>query len=399
LIVCSLNASIAGLAIPMLPVIVGALGSKSHIDSRALGLLAFLELGGAAVTSIAVSWQMRRFNAASLCAWGSFCLAAANLAASAAVSSAVLLLVLRLIAGVGTGLMSAGMLALVARVPNPERMYGILGFAPCVSASLAFTLAPNLIRLTNGASGMFLFWGALAAVNSLCLFVYRRRLVAFVDQFRADVRVPAGTPGAVTQGAGGLGNQIQPKVLVFCLACIFLLAFCDSAVWAFVEPIGERIGLSIEGFSRALILTAVVACLGPLLAARIGSRFGVLAPIAIGQLFMIGLSILMVLTREPVLFAATLSLRVIAVLFLVPRYNGLFARIDPIGRVVAAAQGAQGIAYGVGPLVGGFLIGLQEHSFVILGVVAALSAATSLGMTLFVVPRGVYSSNVQAVQV
>jgi predicted MFS family arabinose efflux permease len=166
-----------------------------------------------------------------------------------------------------------------------------------------------------------------------------------------------------------------------------------------VEPIGERTGLSIEGLSRALIVTAVVACIGPLTAAKIGSRFGVLPPIVIGQALMIALSLFMVVTREPVLFGAALSLRVVDVLFLVPRYNGLFARIDPIGRVVAASQGAQGIAYGVGPLIGGQLIALQDRSFVILGAVAAAAAAISLAMTMVLVPRGIRSSEVREAQI
>jgi len=400
--VCSLNASIAGLAIPMLPIIIEALASSNHMNSKILGLLAFLELGGAAVTSIAVSWQIRKFNAATLCACGSLLLAAADLGSAFAVASPEILLPFRLVAGIGTGLMSAGMLALVARVPNPEQMYGILGFAPCISASLGFTVAPNLIHITGNAAGVFAFWGFFAVLNAICMVAYRRQLIDFVEtavRDRAQKRKERDSlPVAAGLNVVRTSDQIGPGVLFLSLGSISLLAFCDAAIWAFVGPIGEQTGLSIEGLSRVLIITAIVACLGPLLAARLGTRFGVLPPLVIGQVTMIVLSLLMVLTRQYLLYGAALALRVVAVLFLVPRYSGLFARIDPVGRVVAAAAGCQGIAYGVGPLIGGQVIALSEGSFLILGLTAAAASGISLLMTLVLVTHRNRTADIQAVQ-
>src|SRR5215813_2687210 len=156
----SVNASVAGLGVLMLPIAIGAL-AKHGISAGALGLLAFMELGVAAATSLSSGRILRKAEPIPLCALGGTLAAAGNVSSAIVGTNLALLLLFRVIAGLGTGLMSVGGLALIARLPKPERMYGYVGMAPCFSALLGFLLAPYLISWTGGAAGIFGFQAVL----------------------------------------------------------------------------------------------------------------------------------------------------------------------------------------------------------------------------------------------
>jgi MFS family permease len=377
----SVNASVAGLGVLMLPMAIGALANHG-VGAEFLGLVAFLELGFAAATALLSGWGLRRIDPISMCILGGLLSAAGNLASAFVSTHVPALLVLRAIAGAGTGLMSAGGLAFVARLPKAERMYGYIGMAPCLSALLGFSLAPYLISWTDGAGGIFGFEAVLGALNALLM--YRRK--PLMIQFSADENqlarqsgtevAPQGQTGKVSLSAVGAGTYAAG------LISTFFLSFCDASIWDFVAPVGQAIGIPLEKMGNILMVGAIVGCGGPLLAARMGARFGMLAPIAVGQSLMIALSLFMVSTHDPWLYSLALYARVFTILFLQPMYQGLFARVDPVGRVVAASSGAGNIGYSVGPLIAGLFISTQLHAYHNLGTIATIAASLSFLMTL-----------------
>jgi len=377
--VMSANAATAGLGLLMLPMAVGAL-AKNGVDSQTLGLLAFLELGGSALTSILVSTRVDRWDPLRLCVLGAMLYAVGNFVSAGALGLVPVLLAARLVVGIGTGLIYVGSLAISARLRNPESIYGYTGMAPCVSALAGFALAPWLIEI-SGAAGVFAFQGAIALLTALVTFSQRKTTLAFVELDLAD------GPTVDT----GLGHAPAPKerldarTAIFGIASLFLLSLADAAVWAFVAPIGEVSGISLAQMSNVLIVSSIIGCFGPLLAAWIGDRFGLMAPIIIGQACMISLSLVMVLTHSPSIYIAAVLVRVFAILFLQPRYSGLYARVDPLGRLVAASAGFSAVGYAVGPLVGGMLASVEHHAFARLGVLGSSCAAVSLMATLLLV--------------
>jgi len=377
-VVClSYNASIAGLGVLMLPIAVGALAHQG-VGAGVLGLLAFLELGFAAATAMLVSGGLRKTQPVLICALGGVLAAAGNAGSAFTTAHIGLLVAFRPLAGIGTGLMTAGGLALVARLPTPERMYGYIGMAPCLSALLGFLLAPWLLSWTGGALGIFAFQALLAVLNAV--WMYRNR--ASLSQFVTEEVVRAG--GAQSRSAPTAAGAPQLRAYVGGLGSSFLLALCDAAVWTFVAPVGQVAGISLEGMSHRLVVAAILGSLGPLLAGRMGARFGFLAPIAIGQGLMIALSLVMVTTHGAAIYTAALYLRVFAVLFLQPMYQGLYARTDSVGRVVAASAGASAIGYSVGPLIAGQFISTVQQDFHNLGTIAAVAAVLSFLMTLLI---------------
>jgi MFS family permease len=389
----SVNASVAGLGVLMLPIAIGAL-AKHGMGAGALGLLAFMELGSAAAGSLLSGKVLRKAEPVSLCALGGVLAAAGNGVSAIIGPNLALLLFFRLVAGLGTGLMSAGGLALIARLPKPERMYGYIGMAPCLSALLGFLLAPYLISWTGGAAGIFGFQAILGALNAL-LMVRRKRPISEFVASQGQSKPPHLESVGVEESAHERSKEndevtsgsVSVVAYVGALTSSFFLALCDASIWAFVGPVGEAIGIPLERMAHVLIICAVVGCGGPLLAARMGSRFGLFGPIAAGQSLMIALGLLMVTTHNPLFYTLALYFRVFTVLFLQPMYQGLYARVDPWGGVVGASFGASQVGYSVGPLIAGQFISIQQHSFQNLGWLAALAAVLSFLATLFIRPR------------
>jgi MFS family permease len=372
----SINSSVAGLGVLMLPLAIGAL-AKAGMSASALGMVAFVELGLAAVAALLAGWTLRRTDPIDLCAFGSLLVAVGNGLSAIVSKDLVLLLICRAVVGVGTGLMYAGGLALVARLPRPERLYGFIGMAPCLSALVGFWLAPYLIQWWGGAGGIFIFQAVSGACTAVLLGSRRRVIAGFVAQESSALLEATGHAGSLP------ATKINLRAYFGALLSYFLLALCDAAIWTFVAPIGESVGISLDRMGNVLIVAALVGCLGPLLAAKIGARFGLLPPIVIGQALMIGLSLGIVATHSRLGYMLMLYARVFAVLFLQPLYQGMYARFDRLGRIVAASFGASEAGYSLGPLLAGQFISIERHSFSNLGILAAAAAVLCLAVTLY----------------
>jgi len=379
----ALNASVAGLAVLMLPLAIGALGEKGGMEASTLGVVAFLELGAAAVTALVASPRMGKVSPPLLCGIGALLAALGNLGSAIFVNDIVLLLALRPIAGIGVGLMNSAGLALAGRSAVPERTYGYVGMAPCVTALIGFSLAPLLIAATGSAAGIFAFEGALALLNLLAMHIFGKSALAFAEGDVAARLLAEERSGIVTgHGNGGIGFHVTRTTVILCIASSFLLALCDAAVWAFVAPLGARTGIPLDEIGHVLMICAVVGCFGPALAGKIGIRFGLLLPITLGQVAMISTTMIMVTTADQTIYSLNLYARVFTILFLHPIYNGLYARVDPPGRIVAAAAGFWAIGYALGPLIGGQLVSIETGQYLTLGFAASAAAIASLLVTL-----------------
>lgn len=378
----SSNSALGGLGLLILPLAVGAL-AEDGVDAKTLGLIGFLELAGSAGTALLISTRIGRLNPLWLCVIGSVLMAAGNLLTALTVDFIPLLLGLRLVVGVGTGLITVGGLAAIARLRRPDSMYGYIGMAPCFSALLGFALAPQLIELA-GAAGVFAFQGALAVLNAFVIFTQRRVLADYIVVENKQAGVEVATDAVLDRAPP---THLDAIAMGFGVGSAFLLAFSDSIVWAFVAPLGGLSGISLAGMSTVLIVSSIIGALGPFAAGRLGDRIGIIAPLLLGQMAMIGLSLLIVVTRDANVFAVALYARVFAILFLQPRYNGVYARVDPTGGLVAAGAGTSGIGYALGPLIGGQIVSIERNEFMSLGLVGAAAAAASLLLSLMLLAR------------
>lgn len=375
------NSSVAGLGNLILPLAIGTL-AQAGLNAKALGILASAEVAGGALAALVASTRIQSVRPLILCLVGCIMAAIGNFASAAFSHSFAALLLCRPIAGIGCALISAGGLALVAGLRRPERVYGYVAMAPCLSALVAFTLAPVLIQRAGGAAGLFALQGALALVDLVLIASSRRLLETYRD---ADGPLE---PETVAAGAAApVGGPVGLPTRLMAFAATFLIAICDISVWAFAAPVGAHAGLPLDQISRVFTICSLIGVFGPLLAARMGLRLGIAGPVTAAMAVMIVTSVVMVATVDPLVYQLALFARVFAILFTQPLYQGLFARIDHSGALVAATTGTSQLGYTVGPMVAGMVISIEAQDFHNLATIAVGSAVLAVLLTYLILGR------------
>lgn len=399
IVICSITSSISIMSQLLLPLIIGTLASINHLDAGTLGFLAFIEIGAAALTGFAIAVPLGRFNPAFLAGAGAVVAGIGNAASVLTGGHIALLLAMRLISGIGLGLNRAGIGALVSGLRDPERMFSILGFAPCVMALAAFGVAPWLIAVTGGAGGTFGFLAVLSAIDAALLLTQSRRLNAFTASEREYADTSPGTravppmeqfPDAQSSEATGQGElegvrqsaRISAALIALILAISLVSLFADSLLWNFVVAVGEESGIPLADSSFVLMAVSIVCCVAPPVSVYVGARFGAAAPIILSQIALVPISALVVSTSNTIVFTAYMSLREAIIIFLMLRYSGLAARLDATGGLASAVSSAQSIGTAIGPLIGGQMVLLAGGSYVILGTTASVGSAVCCALSV-----------------
>lgn len=381
IVIISIASSISTLGQLLLPLVIGTLSVVNHVNPGILGLLAFFEIGGSALTGFAIAAPLRRFNPALVTGAGAIIAACGNAGSVFVIHHVSWLLAGRLIVGIGVGFNRAGRGALVSGLENPERMFSILGFAPCVVALVGYGLAPWLTS-RGGAAGTFAFLAILSALGAALLVGQGRHLNSFTISRRRRKSEPRGASfsgSGLARASASMehASPISRSLVALFLLISFVLLFADSLLWNFVAVVGTANGIPLADLSVVLMVVAVVCCVAPMISLYIGMRLGMAAPILVPQLALIALSVLAVLTTSTAAFASYMALREAICIFLTLRYAGLAARLDATGGLNSAVASAQSIGAALGPLAGGQMVVLAGGSYLVLGGAASIGAAVS----------------------
>jgi predicted MFS family arabinose efflux permease len=336
LLPCVVGALGAGLiGFNALPIVVGALVDGAGLEPSHAGWLGSLELAGMAVSALMLAPRIGTLSLRRL-GLGAALLAALAHGLSAWVDGFVALAALRLLAGLGEGAIVGVGNALIAASRDPDRFAARVEIVGGFAAALLLVALPYAAVL-GAQRGVFL---AMAAIVCVCMPV-----IAWIPDRRLAARPKV-----------DLGIALGPRALPV-LAAGFLLTSGESAIWAFLERIGVHVGVAPASIGLLLGASTVVGLLGAGLAVWLGTRFGRRIP------FVLGISA-QALACWAVVHATTVSPYVVASLgyaltffFVQPYLIGTAAVVDPQGRVVAAYAGVVLVGGGLGPAIGGALVG------------------------------------------
>ncbi len=282
---------------------------------------------------------------------------------SALVSGIPLLITMRLMAGIGGGLLLATGNAAIARANNPDRFAATILFATGATAVLVFNIMPVFIERWQLA-GAFGF----EALFILLMLPFMRFLPTASKVSTSDSE----------QAGGGI-----PKIYAFAFVLVVGLYFArDNAMWAFCLQIGLRTGLSNQEVSTILGISALLGLAGAVLAAIIGVRFGRLLPMLIGLILNTVLSILITQTDHPTVFIVCVLGFNVVVFFTVPYFFGMAAALDPKGRLLAVCGGSLTLGGASGPMIGGFLIERYGYFSLAVFILIAMIIVTIIACTI-----------------
>jgi predicted MFS family arabinose efflux permease len=337
---------IIGTSLFLLPVLVDTLKSRAGLSGRSAGLLVSMELAVAALTTIILSGFSSRHSVRSLAIAG----AAVNITATLAtlVSSApAVLTASRLAAGIGAGMVGAGATCFLSRTIDKERIIAVVTLSSILDAAVWLALLPYMVdRLGYRAPYVcLLFVSLMGAILML-------RLPAMPNRRRKALRSSSGT-------------NALPSVLV--VTAVFLTQLGQGAFWSMEGFYGRAAGFDDHGIGVILSISTLILLFGAMGAAWAGERygrfttlFGLLSVNAVAMFLASTIAVHWVYVAANVVQAVTNLSCVIYQL-------GLSARMDRLGRTVAASTALVTLGNGIGPALA-----------VSLGVAAVANAALLL---------------------
>ena len=359
--------SLAFIALPFLmsPVIIG-LG----LTTTQAGLLGTTEFASIMLGSLAISPFMNRVPRRWIALAGTIAAIVLNvICATVHPLSYELALVLRALAGASCGLAMAAGNSTVSNARDPERMSAHMSIGYVLMVVIACLIFPWAAK-SWGYAGVYL---ALAAIMlMLCPFLLHlpQHAPAEVGQLKTDNHLVSNV------------SSISAAAILFGL---LIFATRDMAGWTFVERLGTEAGYTADQTGLLLSVQALFGIVGPLAAAFLGSRRGLVLPLVAG-IFATGTPYIFMLLFPGSKIAFTISaLFLAATYFFTQAYLiALAAELDRKGRIVAAAGGFISGGSAVGPALGGYLMDHAGYA----GTSAAMFSMVVLTVFLVLVAIG-----------
>ena len=326
----------------IVPFLIGGVIDSLGFSEMQAGALGSVELVGIAVTTVFAAPFMARLSVVKVALYGGI-LAASSQLGSALLDSFWPLLLARLGAGIGAGLIVAAATAAAAGTRNPDRIFGLLSAAVMVVTALMTAIETAAI----GAMGMVGGYGALGV-----LYLAGLPLAVWLGR--------ASRPAAISGGAGR--RRLPRGQLVLLLALATIIALGPGPTWTSMERIGVGIGIGLERVGNYYSIAVLCGIAGALGAGRAGWALGeertaraVRTPPRRRMLGVstvsaeAGYAIMMLLLLVSYLFAYTYVMATVAV-------------FDPTGRAGPAAAGLYSLALGIGPGLAGYLVSAGSYA-------------------------------------
>ncbi len=297
-------------------------------DDKTAGYVASGEMFGIAATTILMTFISHRVNWRQVFASSLLVIFAAN-ALCTVVDDAQAFVILRFVAGLGSGGLVSLSFATIGLSANPDRNFGYLIMWVLIYGAIALLLMPTAYRLA-GMDGVLWFFALFPLVA-----------LPFVRWLPVNGEEHA----QVEADAVNLPAQLKGMAL-FAMMFYFL---AQGVVWAYLFLIGMAGGLSEQEVANGLTISQFAGIAGALLAALLAHRYGRARPLAVGILggaaclyFLVGEFSFVVYTTAVVVYNFLWNLTH-------PFLLGAMASFDRTGRVVVYAVAMQMIGLAVGP--------------------------------------------------
>ena len=317
----------------------GSLMETFEQGEAAVGLLSSLENGAFFITMMVAAGPVARLSRARMAIFGGFLLVAANVL-SAYAPEWEHLMVLRVIAGVGGGLVSACGTAALASSLDPDRGFAIV----TVTAGLLYTAEPLLIPYAiapYGVQGGYLLLALLSLV-----------FIPFFVWLLPPRRVEGEDTPLLTLLLGAPNRALA----IIAMVALFSFEIGQASVYQFVAILGQLADLDEIAVGQALSVTALLGLSGGAFAALLGTRFGRKWPIIIGLFLNASAAAGLALQSDPIAYWLLNLLWGLAYSFVVPYLMGALSALDDRGRWVVAADGAWNGGTAIGPVLAGVTV-------------------------------------------
>ena len=324
------------LSLWLAPVFVGEFMHAYGISEQEIGLIFGLQAGAIALVSLYCSYRVNALRLRKLaCAGAVLALTAHGLSLMADTFQVFTLC--RLVAGTGEGMAFAAANTAGAAVKNPDRV-----FAQAQLASMSVVVV--LLFAVPDITAQYGFRMSLGAM-----------ILALVVSAPLMTRFPVAGIGVDIKFSGKVSHYPLPVLGISILIAFTLVNLSDIGIWVFSERIASEIGMTPDAISWSLGAVTILGMSGPLLAALLGDRFGLVIPLTAGLVLEGCSALLVVYATGPISYSAGLVLLLISIGFLIPYFLGVLARLDKHGAWTTLSGTIVSFAMAIGPVFSGFI--------------------------------------------
>jgi predicted MFS family arabinose efflux permease len=341
--------------------LLGPIMREFERGEAAVGWLFSLENTVLAISALAVAGPLARWSRTRVALIGGVIVVLANVV-SAFAWSFESLVVMRALAGVGTGLVGAAGTASAASTREPDRLFAAATLAWGFGGAAEPSIVP-LATVGYGSSGGYLL------IAGMCLLLLPL-LRWLIPPRRAEEAQPS------------FRTAPHRSLALVAMLALLIYEIGQGGIWTFIEQIGLRSQLNEYEVGLSLTATDLVGLAGAAIATMIGTRFGRRGPILIGLAMGMVAAVTLATSEDSVVFVAMLWLWNFSYYFVVPYLLGAMAELDDLGRWVVATDAVWTLGDGLGPGIAGSLVELGGY-----GNLAGLGLAT--GLTCVVLMLGV----------
>lgn len=249
-----------------------------------------------------------------------------------------LLIVSRMIAGLGSGAIVATVVATIARGSNGQMTFALLNSGVGVMGIMLPFLLPIIIK-SNGMEGAYSLHFLISLMTLFFLY-----LITLDDRESDEI-----SSLESYQGVSGW-------IAMLGTALIFL---AHAGMFSFSAKIGESLGISVTKIGYIFMSGGVLTIIGPLMAGFIGQRFGSLIPCLILTVILLITGIIISNITAPIFFYMAMPLFAMVPMVLTPFFLGAIAKLDPTGGLAAAHPAFATMGSAAGPVVMGYVADWQ----------------------------------------
>ena len=277
-------------------------------------------------------------------------------------SNPVVLLLARVCAGAGAGVLYATAVAALSATPQPDRALGLSITVNQVAATMLLVVIPFFARSAPTSAAIAVTAAFLAAHAAF---------------------VPALPPRRLRQQRTVLATDVaNRRLLIICAATgMALVSASFGMIWPLVGQLGNLMKIEASGMALGYLLGGVGAIFGGIVATAIAAKVDrslAVTLAAAGLVLGIGLTLTSLLT-------AGMFLIMFSFILGAPFYIGLLAQVDRTGRlsVLTSAMIPLGVAAGqIGiSLLGSDSFGIAPY-LAMVSAIAAVSAVLGAGVLL-----------------
>ena len=320
------------------------------LSNSAAGLIASVENLAIAISSLYVAQVAARLPARLIYTGGVLAVLAAN-GLTILADSVTSLVVLRAIAGLGAGSVTATVMYTAGHSATPEKTFGVINsFVGILGVLMAFVLPQALILHTRMDPAL-----GLSAADGLYAVYFLAACAALLLVRWVPVPPAKTASDPADAHAASLARTPVPLRGWIALAGIGIVFFGQGTLGIYIVELGLATGLTSQAVGNAFAIASLFGIAAPLIGGWIGANYRATLPIAIVLAALILFAILLANNESAVGFYVLAPLYSIAPMMMLPIALGVLARIDSTGRLTGSHPAFVMLGGAAAPIVGGAL--------------------------------------------